>query len=243
MIIFPAIDIQDGKAVRLRQGKKADVSVYGEDPLDIARRWQKEGAQWLHIVDLDGAFAGNRVNSLKIGEIARETGLPIQTGGGIRSIEDAAIYLENGVTRVIIGTLALEDRESFSHMAKKWPGRVGVSLDAQNGVLKSRGWVKNTEIKIADILPELEQAGSAFIIYTDIERDGMQSGINMISLANILRLTSLPIIVAGGISTLDDIRKLRDMPHNGNLAGVISGRALYEGSLNLGQAMQLCTRK
>ncbi len=239
MIIFPAVDIQGGKAVRLKRGKKEDCDIFADNPLDAARAWAEQGAQWLHIVDLDGAFEGRRANAALIGAITRELGLPAQAGGGIRSISDAAQYLENGVTRVIIGTAALEKPEIFREMCREFPDKIGVSLDGENGMLKSRGWLADTGLKAADILQRLEDDGAAFVIYTDIARDGMQCGVNTAATEAILRQTRLPVIAAGGVSSLDDLKALMAIAHCGNLEGVISGRALYDGSLDLPAAITL----
>lgn len=237
MIIFPAIDIQNGKVVRLRKGKKDNITIFGDDPLEVAHYWKDQGAEWLHIVDLDGAFEGRRANAPIIGKIAAECGLKIQAGGGIRQREDAAHYLDAGVERVIIGTTALEDPSTFRMICASYPGRVGVSLDAEKGELKTRGWIADSGLNVIKAVPELEKAGAAFIIYTDIERDGMQNGVNLQALAEILSSTSLPVIAAGGVTTLADIQKLYKLASSGNLEGAISGRALYEKTLHLPDAI------
>lgn len=239
MIIFPAIDIQDGNAVRLRQGKKDQATIFGEDPVAIARQWQEQGAEWLHIVDLDGAFSGSRANAEIIGQIILATGLPVQIGGGIRNIDDAARYMDKGAGRLIIGTIALEDPHKFRDIAIHWPGRIGVSLDAENGHLKSRGWVKDAGLAIDEALAMLEESGAAFIIYTDIARDGMRTGPNIAALESLLSKTTLPVIAAGGIAISDDIRQLKSLERFANFEGVISGRALYEGSLDLREAIEI----
>ncbi len=236
MIIFPAVDIQSGKAVRLKRGKKEEVTVYADDPLDLALRWQDAGATWLHIVDLDGAFEGSSASLEIIGNIAERTGLPIQAGGGIRSLAAADRYLDAGATRLIIGTVALEQPDVFRQMCRRHPGKIGVSLDADAGKLKSRGWVKDAALTVPQILPMLEDAGAAFIVYTDIERDGTQAGANLAALRDLLRMTQIPVISAGGIATLEDIKNISALKDAGNLEGVISGRALCEGSLDLAEA-------
>ncbi len=236
MIIFPAVDIQNGQGVRLRKGVREDVTVYANDPVELARRWQKDGASWLHVIDLDGAFSGRSGNRDAITRIVRETGLKVQIGGGIRSLETAAWYLEAGATRLIIGTIALEDPGLLRRMCREFPGRIGVSLDGSNGRLKTRGWVRDAGTSLENVAPGLEDAGAAFIIYTDIERDGSQSGINPAALLSLLRLTRLPVLAAGGVATLADIKALHELRNAGNLEGVISGRAICEGSLNLREA-------
>lgn len=243
MIVFPAVDIQGGKAVRLQRGQKDASTVFAENPLDAARYWQSQGARWLHIVDLDGAFDGMRVNAAIIGSIVAELGIPVQVGGGIRTLEDATQYLDAGATRLIIGTVALENPELFRKMCSLFPGRIGVSLDGCKGMLKSRGWVDNTGFTLKDVLPRLCADGAAFVIYTDIDRDGMRCGVNIDAVAEILHATSLPVIAAGGVATLADIAALKKIAVQGNLQGAISGRALYDGSLNLQEAMRLLAEK
>ncbi|MBD5553314.1 MAG: 1-(5-phosphoribosyl)-5-[(5-phosphoribosylamino)methylideneamino]imidazole-4-carboxamide isomerase [Desulfovibrio sp.] len=237
MTIFPAVDIQGGKAVRLERGRKEQATVFADDPLDLARRWQEQGAQWLHIVDLDGAFAGDSSNLNAIAAIASTTGLPCQVGGGIRTVAAARRYLESGATRLIIGTAALEDPDSFAAMCAAFPGRIGISLDAEKGRLKSRGWVRDADRTVADVLPGVSQAGAAFVIYTDIERDGMKTGPNLAALAWLLEHTGLPVIAAGGISSLADVKAVAALARLGNLEGVISGRAISDGSLSLADAL------
>lgn len=236
MIVFPAVDIQNGKAVRLKQGRKDECTIFDDSPVSAAKRWQELGARWLHIVDLDGAFDGHCANAAVIGEITRQTGLPVQAGGGIRDIESARRYIDSGVARLIIGTLALENQDLFARMCSQFPGRIGVSLDARDGMLKTRGWLASAHLTVEKILPHLQDAGAAFIIYTDIGRDGMQSGVNLEAIARLLAATSLPVIAAGGIDGIADIKALYGISHLGNLEGAISGRALYEGALNLAEA-------
>lgn len=236
MMIFPAVDIQNGKGVRLKKGVLEDMTIYADDPLELARRWQSEGAAWLHVIDLDGAFSGQTRNRDAVAAIVRETGLRVQIGGGIRSLETARWYLETGATRLIIGTTALEEPELLREMCREFPGRIGVSLDGSNGRLKTRGWVRDAGITLEEAVPRLEDSGIAFIIYTDIERDGARSGVNRTALARLLRLTSLPVLAAGGVATLADIQALHELCGSGNLEGVVSGRAICEGSLNLREA-------
>lgn len=195
MIIFPAVDIQNGKAVRLRRGRADDSTVFAEDPAEAARSWQERGARWLHVVDLDGAFDGAAKSRAVVARICAALTIPVQLGGGIRDLETARAYLDAGVTRCIIGTLALEKPETFAALCRAFPGRVGVSLDAEGGRLKSRGWVADTGLSVDDVLPRLQDDGAAFIIYTDIDRDGMQSGVNLPALehlARAARVRSLP---------------------------------------------------
>jgi phosphoribosylformimino-5-aminoimidazole carboxamide ribotide isomerase len=235
MILFPAVDIKDGRCVRLKQGVQDQVTVFSPDPVAMALHWVEQGARWLHVVDLDGAFAGRPVNAELVGRICARAKVPVQLGGGVRSLEIADAYLKSGVQRLIIGTLALEDQETFTGLCRAFPGRVGVSLDARDGRLKTKGWVEDAGLTVADVVEGLEQAGCAFLVYTDIARDGMQAGVNISALQSLLEITSLPVLAAGGVSTLDDIKALAPLFMRG-LEGVITGKAIYEGSLNLGEA-------
>ena len=236
MILFPAVDIQNGKAVRLKQGRAHESTVFAEDPTDAAKAWEARGAQWLHVVDLDGAFDGAAKSREIVRRICTELSIPVQLGGGIRDMETARAYLDAGVTRLIIGTLALEQPELFAEMCRTFPGRIGVSLDAEGGKLKTRGWVADTGLTVDGALPRLLEDGAAFIIYTDIERDGMQCGVNVAALEHISRLSTVPVIAAGGVATLADVQKLYPLTLTTSLAGAVSGRALYEGTLNLEEA-------
>ncbi|MFP4213497.1 MAG: 1-(5-phosphoribosyl)-5-[(5-phosphoribosylamino)methylideneamino]imidazole-4-carboxamide isomerase [Desulfohalobiaceae bacterium] len=236
MIIFPALDIKDGQCVRLKQGKEDQVTVFSRDPLAMALHWSQQGASWLHVVDLDGAFQGLPVNFQLIRKICSQVGIPVQLGGGIRDEAAAENYFQAGIERLIIGTLALEDKQALSRLCQRWPGRIGVSLDADQGRLKSKGWVLDSGRSVFDLLPELEGLGVAFLVYTDISRDGMQSGVNLETLEQVLQATSLPVIAAGGVHHLQDIQELSPLCKQG-LVGVITGRAIYTGSLDLGQAL------
>lgn len=236
MNIFPAVDIKDGKCVRLRQGVEDQVTVFSDDPAAMARQWQDMGATWLHIIDLDGAFSGAPRNMDLIRELCASVTIPVQLGGGVRDVEIARKYLEAGVTRLIIGTMALEDPALFRELCAAFPGRIGVSLDARDGRLKTKGWVEDAGKTVADVAPELEAAGAAFFIYTDISRDGMQSGVNVPALEALLDMTDTPVLIAGGISTLEDVQAVFPLARKG-LAGVITGKAIYAGSLDLKAAL------
>ncbi|SNS00945.1 1-(5-phosphoribosyl)-5-[(5-phosphoribosylamino)methylideneamino] imidazole-4-carboxamide isomerase [Humidesulfovibrio mexicanus] len=236
MILFPAVDIKDGRCVRLEQGRADAVTVFGEDPAESALSWVRQGAQWLHVVDLDGAFSGLPRNFELVKRICAEAGVPVQLGGGIRDLDTAKAYVEAGVTRLIIGTIALEQPELFASMCAQLPGKVGVSLDAVGGQLKSRGWVADAGMTVMDVLPRIEAAGAAFIIYTDIARDGMQSGVNLPALAALCEATKLPVVAAGGVTNLDDLKNLAPLASKG-LQGAISGRAIYAGTLDFAQGL------
>ncbi|MBR3880213.1 MAG: 1-(5-phosphoribosyl)-5-[Mailhella sp.] len=237
MIIFPAVDLQGGKAVRLKHGKADESTVYNDDPVAAALHWQAQGAEWLHLIDLDGAFQGRSVNADLVSRISAALDIPIELGGGVRDEDAARMWFDAGVTRLIIGTMALEKPQEYSRLCKLFPGKIGVSLDAVDGRLKTRGWVTDAGLTIDEVLPRLVDDGTAFIIYTDIARDGMQSGVNMPMLSRLARTSPVPIIAAGGVATLDDIKALYPLSVEANLEGAISGRAIYEGTLDLPKAM------
>lgn len=236
MIIFPAVDIQNGQAVRLRQGRADDATVFAADPVAAARDWEAQGARWLHVVDLDGAFDGQPKSRDIVRDICAALSIPVQLGGGIRDESVARAYLDAGVQRLIIGTMALEAPEAFAALCRTFPGRIGVSLDAEGGRLKTKGWVSDAGLTIDDVLPRLLRDGAAFIIYTDIERDGMQSGVNVAALRRLATLSTVPVIAAGGVATMKDVRALYPLTKITRLQGAISGRALYEGTLSLPEA-------
>jgi phosphoribosylformimino-5-aminoimidazole carboxamide ribotide isomerase len=236
MIVFPAIDIKDGHCVRLRRGVATEITVFSEDPVQMAMHWVDQGAQWLHVVDLDGAFQGEPVNKDLIRSLCSHVPVPVQLGGGIRDMQVAKQYFQAGVARLIIGTMALEDAPSLRSLCQAFPGQVGVSLDADNGRLKARGWVAETDLTIEQVVPELEEMGAAFVVYTDISRDGMQEGVNVDGVARLVEVTSLPVIAAGGVTDLDDIKALFPLASKG-LAGVITGKAIYSHSLDLKEAL------
>jgi len=222
--------------VRLRQGEKDDETVYFKDPVKVAKQFESWGAEYLHIVDLDGAFDGKPKNFDIIKKILAAIDIPVELGGGIRDIATAGAYLECGVTRLIIGTMALKDLPLFRKLCDTFPGHIGVSLDADGGRLKTKGWVEDDGRTVDDVLPGILDAGASFIVYTDIARDGMQSGVNVSALTHVSDISSVPVVAAGGVATLDDIRRLYPLSVNGRLEGAISGRALYEKTLDLAEA-------
>ncbi len=236
MIIFPAVDIKGGQAVRLKQGKADQETVFSSDPVAMAKKWQEQGGKWLHVIDLDGAFSGEPVNRELIKNICSSVNMPVQLGGGIRDLETAKAYLDAGVSRLIIGTIALTEPELFGSICKAFPGKIGVSLDAEGGILKTKGWVEDSGLTIYDVLPRMEEQGVAFIIYTDIDRDGMQTGVNLPALTKLAQTSSVPVIAAGGVATLDDIKALYPLTKEANLEGAISGKAIYTGTLDLKEA-------
>jgi phosphoribosylformimino-5-aminoimidazole carboxamide ribotide isomerase len=239
MDIIPAIDIQDGRCVRLRQGDLADATVYGDDPAVMADRWVAEGARRLHLVDLDGAVAGTPRNADIIRRIrANHPELPTQVGGGIRDAETAAGYLEAGVGRVIIGTRAVADPDFVGDLCRDFPGRVIVGLDARDGLVATDGWEQTSQWSVIDLARRFEGDGVAAIIYTDIGRDGMLAGLALEETAALARATEIPIIASGGVSSLEDIRALCGVAEDG-IVGAITGRAIYEGTLDLAAGQQL----
>ncbi len=238
MILFPAVDIKGGQAVRLRRGRADDSTVFFDDPVDAALQWQEQGARFLHLVDLDGAFEGVSPNTELVRRICGALSIPVQLGGGIRNEETAGRWLEAGVTRLIIGTMALEEPKRFADLCHAFSGRVGVSLDAEGGRLKTRGWTGDTSLTVDDVVPRLADDGAAFLVYTDIERDGMQTGVNLPALTHLAETSAVPVIAAGGVATLADVQALYPLSVRANLEGAISGRAIYEGTLDLREAMR-----
>lgn len=236
MILFPAVDIKDGQCVRLAQGKADEVTVFSQDPVSQAVLWAGKGCRFLHVVDLDGAFSGKPRNFDLIEKICSSIDIPVQLGGGIRDLEIARAYIEAGVNRLIIGTIALEEPDTYAELCRELPGKIGVSLDAVGGELKTRGWVADAGMTVFDVLPRLEEVGTSFIVYTDISRDGMQTGVNVEGLAALCEKTDIPVLAAGGVHTLDDIKALYPLCAKG-LQGAISGRAIYTGTLDVAAAL------
>ncbi len=239
MLLIPAIDLKEGKCVRLKQGRMEDATVYAEDPLTVAERWVAAGARRLHIVDLDGAFAGRPVNAHAIARISEAfPDLPIQVGGGIRDEDTVQSYLEAGVQWVIIGTKAINEPHFVSEICLEFPGHILVGLDARDGKVAIDGWSKLSRHDVIDMAQHFERDGVEGIIYTDISRDGMMSGVNLEATVKLAQAVSIPIIASGGISNLDDVRALCEVEEEG-IIGAITGRALYEGTLDLAEAQRL----
>lgn len=235
MIIFPAIDIQNGKCVRLRQGAEKDSTVYFEDPEEAAVHWEKEGAEWLHLVDLDGAFRGEGVNTEMIKKISRRVSIPVEVGGGIRTMDDIRRHLRNGVSRVIIGSMAVENPDFASEAAARWPGKIAVSVDAKGDWAAIHGWVESSGRKVVPFVRELIDSGISVIIYTDISRDGMLTGPNTGMLERLQAMPGISLIASGGVSSAGDLKTLKDM----NLYGAICGKALYEGRVTMKQIRKI----
>ena len=242
MIVIPAIDIKDGKVVRLLRGREEDVTVYSEDPVAVAKKWESYGAEFLHIIDLDGALHGTAKNFEIITKIAASVRIPIQLGGGIRTQYDVARYLTSGVSRVILGTKAMQNREFLKEVLDEWKGQILVSIDCKDGMVAHHGWTEVSNVRAVDFAKDLKSLGLKCLIYTDIGRDGTLSGPNVEGLKEILNSVHISVIVSGGIASIQDIKKLLDLEAEG-LWGVITGKAIYEDKLDLRQAIALCSPK
>ena len=240
MIVIPAIDLKDGACVRLRQGLMEDSTVFSDDPVKMAAQWVEQGARRLHLVDLNGAFAGEPVNGGVVTDIARQfPELPVQIGGGIRSLDTIQHYLDAGVNYVIIGTKAVKEPQFVIEACQAFPNAIIVGLDAKDGFVATDGWAEVSERKATDLAKEFADCGVQGIIYTDIARDGMMQGVNVEATLEMAKASPIPVIASGGITNLDDIKRLVQTRHSG-IVGAITGRAIYEGTLNLAEAQQLC---
>jgi phosphoribosylformimino-5-aminoimidazole carboxamide ribotide isomerase len=242
MIVIPAIDLKEGKCVRLEQGLMDKDTVFNDNPAAQARAWQEQGAELLHIVDLDGAFAGQPKNRAAIEAIVKAITIPAQLGGGIRDIATIEAYLSLGLSRVIIGTAAQRNPELVREACAKFPGRIVVGIDAKNGMVAVQGWAEVTDITAADLARKFEGFGVAAIIYTDISRDGMLQGPNLEATKALAEAVSIPIIASGGVSSLKDIRNLMAIEASG-VTGVITGKAVYTGAIKLAEAVALTKGK
>jgi phosphoribosylformimino-5-aminoimidazole carboxamide ribotide isomerase len=238
VILFPAIDLKNGEAVRLEQGDMTRATVFHREPAEQARIFAAQGFEYLHLVDLDGAFAGKPMNAAAVERILGAVRIPVQLGGGIRDHATIEGWLGKGVTRVIVGTAAVRDPALVKAAARKFPGRVAVGLDARDGKVAVQGWAESSELPVLDIARRFEDAGVAAIIYTDIARDGMLKGLNIDATIALAEAVSIPVIASGGLASLDDIHALVQ-PRAGKLAGAIAGRALYDGRLDAAAALKL----
>lgn len=239
MDLYPAIDLKQGQCVRLFKGDMDQATVFNDSPGDQAGGFVAAGAQWLHVVDLDGAFAGESVNGAAVDAIVAAAGtVPVQLGGGIRSVDAAGAWLERGISRVILGTVAVRDPQVVKDACKAFPGKVAVGIDARDGFVAVEGWADVSTLQVVDLAKRFEDAGVAAVIYTDINRDGAMTGVNVESTAELARAVSMPVIASGGVASLDDILALRE---TGVVSGVISGRALYEGAIDLAAALRVCS--
>jgi phosphoribosylformimino-5-aminoimidazole carboxamide ribotide isomerase len=238
MILFPAIDLKDGQCVRLKLGDMEQATVYNPDPAAQARAFEDQGFEWLHVVDLNGAFAGESVNGAAVEAILKATKNPVQLGGGIRTLAHIEAWLEKGLSRVILGTIAVRDPALVKEACRLFPGKVAVGIDAKGGKVAVEGWAEASELGVIELAQRFEGAGVAAIIYTDIDRDGILAGINWASTLELARAVSIPVIASGGLASLDDIRRLAE-PDAAILEGAISGRALYDGRIDPAAALAI----
>lgn len=236
MRLFPAIDIQNGQCVRLRRGDFADSTVFGSDPAKMARRWEQEGARHLHVVDLDGARLGSPQNFDAVAAMAAAVNIPVQLGGGIRTLEALDLIASSRVSRIIVGTVAIEDNAFLVEALHRWGTNLVVAVDAQDGFVATHGWQKRTMVPVAELTEQLVELGVKEVLYTDVSRDGMMMGPNIKAYEELAQQTTLEIIASGGITTLQDLKAVKVLEKHG-VTGVITGRALYEGAFTLAEAL------
>ena len=237
MILYPAIDLKDGRAVRLVHGEMDQETVFNENPAAQALEFVAAGCEWLHLVDLNGAFAGEPVNAAPVEEILKQTNVPAQLGGGIRDMATIERWISRGLARVILGTVAVENPQLVRDAAREFPGKVAVGIDARKGMVATKGWAEETNVNATDLVKSFEDAGVAAIIYTDINRDGAMKGPNVEETAALGNAVSIPVIASGGVSSLADLQALKTC--GAPLNGAISGRALYDGAIDLKEALAL----
>jgi phosphoribosylformimino-5-aminoimidazole carboxamide ribotide isomerase len=238
MILFPAIDLKDGQCVRLKHGDMATATIYNDDPAAQARAFEEQGFEWLHVVDLNGAFKGQSVNSAAVGAILKATKNPVQLGGGIRTLEQIEDWLDRGLARVILGTVAVRDPDLVRQACKAFPGKVAVGIDAKGGKVAVEGWAEASSLGVIELARKFEGAGVAAIIYTDIDRDGAMGGVNVDATVTLAQHLTTPVIASGGVSSLDDLRELRPTEQYG-IVGAIVGRALYDGRVTVPDAIRV----
>ncbi len=238
MILFPAIDLKDGQCVRLKLGDMDQATVFNDDPAAQAKSFEAQGFEYLHVVDLNGAFAGESVNGAAVEAILKEVSFPVQLGGGIRTLAHIESWLGKGLARVILGTVAVRDAALVKEAAAKWPGQVAVGIDARRGMVAVEGWAETSELSVIELARRFEGAGVAAIIYTDIDRDGVLAGINWDSTLELARATSIPVIASGGLASMADIERMT-RPEYQVLEGAISGRALYDGRIDSREALAM----
>lgn len=241
MILYPAIDLKDGQCVRLRQGLMDQATVFNADPADQARQFVAQGFSALHVVDLNGAFEGRLVNAEAVSAILASISMPVQLGGGIRTLEAVSHWLSRGVSRVILGTAAVRDPALVKAACARFPGKIAVGIDAKDGRVAVEGWAETSELYATDLARRFEDVGVAAIIYTDISRDGMLTGLNLDATADLARAVSIPVIASGGLAGLEDLKRLIS-PAYAIIAGAIAGRALYDGRLDPRQALDIISR-
>ncbi len=238
MILFPAIDLKDGQCVRLKLGEMASATVYNENPAAQAKAFEDQGFKWLHVVDLNGAFEGQSVNGAAVEAILKATKNPVQLGGGIRTLKDIESWLSKGLARIILGTIAVRDPELVKEACRLFPGQVAVGIDAKGGFVAVEGWAEASTLGVIELAQKFEGAGVAAIIYTDIDRDGVLTGINWPSTIALAEAVTIPVIASGGLASMEDIRRMT-MPDAQKLEGAISGRALYDGRIDPKEALAL----
>ncbi len=238
MILFPAIDLKDGECVRLKLGDMNQSTVYNTDPAAQAKAFEDQGFEWLHVVDLNGAFAGSSVNGAAVEAILKATQNPVQLGGGIRTLEHIEAWLSKGLSRVILGTVAVRDPQLVIEACKEFPGKVAVGIDAKGGKVAVEGWAEASELGVIELAQKFEGAGVAAIIYTDIDRDGILAGINWPSTLALAEAVSIPVIASGGLASMDDIHRMTQADAR-KLEGAISGRALYDGRIDPAEALAI----
>lgn len=239
LTLYPAIDLKDGQCVRLRRGAMDEATVYSSDPPAQARAWQEAGFGWLHVVDLNGAFAGRPINAAVVRAILAAVSVPVQLGGGIRDLETVEAWLEAGVTRVILGSAAVSDPELVRCACRANPGRIAVGIDARDGMVATGGWAATSAIPARDLAARVEDAGAAAIIYTDIARDGMLTGLNVAQTVALAESVATPVIASGGVGGLEDLNALKRAASGTRIEGVIVGRALYDGRVDPAAALAL----
>lgn len=237
MILYPAIDLKEGRCVRLIRGDMEQATVFNDDPVAQAASFVDAGASWLHLVDLDGAFAGEPMNAAAVQAIVNEVDIPVQLGGGIRTLETIESWLNRGVMRVILGTAAVKDPNLVTQACRKFPGQIAVGIDARGGRVAVEGWAEETDIQAVELARNFADAGVDAIIYTDIDRDGVLEGANIAATSELAHAVPIPVIASGGVSSLADVRALIAEKR---IAGAIIGRALYDGRIDLAEALQLC---
>lgn len=237
-ILFPAIDLKDGECVRLKLGDMDQATVYNSDPGAQARSFEEQGFKWLHVVDLNGAFAGESVNGAAVDAVLANTNNPVQLGGGIRTLDHVAHWLEKGITRVILGTVAVRNPGLVVEACRQFPGRIAVGIDARGGKVAVEGWAEASELGVIELARKFEGAGVSAIVYTDIDRDGILTGINWDATIALAKAVAIPVIASGGLASIEDVKKLA-APECINLEGAITGRALYDGRLDAKAALEL----
>ena len=240
MILYPAIDLKDGKCIRLKKGELKDITFYNPDPIDQAERFISMGAEWIHMVDIDGAFQGKNKNHNIFIDIKKKFNCLLQVGGGIRTFESVNYLLSNSIDRIVLGTISLKEKQLFERICKAFPGKIAVGVDAKNGFVTTEGWAKTSKVKVLDIIKRYEDSGVSTIIFTDIDKDGVLEGVSFDQLQTILSQTSIKVIASGGVSDIEDLKKLKKLSKtNKNLDGVIVGRAIYEKRVDVKKAIKI----